>query len=373
MKHFFTAAVIYCITISSANAQTLDMPPNGGNPKATTSESIGVTDITVKYSRPGVKKRDGKVWGNVVKYGFGNSTFMSSQYFSQTGAPWRAGANETTTISFEHNVKVENRDIKAGTYGLFFALWPDSCMVIFSKVSTSWGSFYYNQNDDALRVTVKPQATELFTEKLKYEFTDQTDSTAVLAMMWEKLKIPISIYVDVPEKVINGFREKLVGPNGFVYPAWTDAARYCASVNRNLEEALEWSGRGISGFGGQKTFYSLSTKANILQKLNRLAESDSLMHEAMAFADANQMSIYARTLLGRGMKNEAMEIYIANEKKHGDVFAVNIGLARGHAANGNITKALEYAEKALKQAKNEQNKKSAEDVIAKLKEGREVN
>jgi Protein of unknown function (DUF2911) len=373
MKHFLVIFFITFLTTSGAYTQTLDMPPNGGNPKATISESIGITDITVKYSRPGVKKRDGKVWGNVVKYGFGNSSFISSQFFSQTSAPWRAGANETTTISFEHDVKVENKPIEAGTYGLYFALWPDSCIVIFSNITTSWGSFYYKQKDDALRVTVKPQPLENFVEKLKYEFIDQTDTTAVLAMMWEKLKIPMSISVDVPETVIKGLRERLVGPNGFVYPAWTDAASYCFSVNRNLDEALEWSGRGINGFGGQKTFYSLSTKAKILIKLNRLAESDSMMQQAMAFADANQMSGYARSLLGRSMKKEAMDIYNANQKKHGDVLAVNIGFARGYAANGDFKKALEYADKALKQATNDAGKKAMEDMIAKLKEGKEVN
>lgn len=373
MKRIIFISLLLLEETISVSAQILDMPPNGGNPKATTSESIGITDITVKYSRPGVKKRDGKIWGNVVKYGFGNSSFISSQFFSQTGAPWRAGANETTTITFEHDVKVENKLIKAGSYSLYFALWPDSCIVIFGSVTSSWGSFYYQEKNDVLRVTVKPQPLENFVEKLKYEFIDQTDSTAVLAMMWEKLKIPLAISVDVPETVIKGFRERLVGPNGFVYPSWTDAASYCLRVSRNLEEALEWSSRGISGFGGQKSFYSLTTKANILIKLKRTSEADSLMIAAMTYADANQMSSYARILLGKGKKKEAMDIYIANEKKHGDVVAVNIGFARGYAANGDFKRALEYAEKALKQVTNDAGKKTIEDIIAKLKEGKEVN
>lgn len=368
-----TIFFLFLVISNSIVAQIHDMPPNGGNPKAVVSESIGITDISVKYSRPGVKKREGKVWGNIVKYGFGNSSFISNQFFSQTGAPWRAGANETTVITFEHDVKIENKPIKAGSYGLFFALWPDSCIVIFSSITTSWGSFYYTPQNDILRVTVKPQTTDFFTEKLKYEFLDQTDSTAILAMLWEKLKIPIAIYVDVSEKVINGFRQKLVGPGGFVYPAWTDAANYCFRRNLNLEEALEWSGRGINGFGGQKTFYSLSTKANILFRLNRPAEADSFMIQSMAYADANQMVGYGRSLLDRGKKKEAMDIFTDNYKKHGDVFTVNVGFARGHAGIGDFAKALAYAEKALKQAPNEQGKKAMEDWIAKFKEGKNVN
>ena len=74
--------------------------------------------------------------------------------------PWRAGANETTTITFEHDVKVEGQEIKAGTYGLYMAVWPEKATIIFSKQADAWGSFFYEEKNDVLRVDVKPVALD---------------------------------------------------------------------------------------------------------------------------------------------------------------------------------------------------------------------
>src|SRR5262249_49793769 len=151
--------------------------------------------ITIKYSRPDVNKREGKIWGdgNVITYGFSTSSFITNK----NTAPWRAGANETTTITFENDVKVEGKDIKAGTYGLFMAVWPDSVTIIFSKQNDSWGSFYYEDKYDVMRVTVKPVVLDRSVEYLKYEFIEQKEKYCVIALQWEKLSIPFRVDVDV--------------------------------------------------------------------------------------------------------------------------------------------------------------------------------
>ena len=134
----------------------LTQPPNGGNKKAWVGERIGITDVTINYDRPGVKGREGKIWGQLVHTGFIDQGFGSSK-----SAPWRAGANENTTIEFTTDVTVEGKPLSAGKYGLFVAYDPNESTLIFSKNSTSWGSYFYDDKEDALRVKVKPQTTVL--------------------------------------------------------------------------------------------------------------------------------------------------------------------------------------------------------------------
>src|SRR5689334_10350961 len=191
----------------------MDLPPSGGNPRATITEEVGITSITIKYSRPDVNKREGKIWGdnNVVTYGFTTSSFITNKNTS----PWRAGANENTIITFEHDVKVEGKNLKAGTYGLFMAVWPDSVTIIFSHQSDAWGSFYYEDKNDALRVTVKPVMLDKSVEYLKYEFIEHKEKGCTIAMMWEKLMVPFRVDVDVDNIVAARLREQVTSQKGF--------------------------------------------------------------------------------------------------------------------------------------------------------------
>ena len=231
------SAFFYC---SSSSAQ-LDLPPSGNNSKASITEDVGITSITVNYSRPDVNKREGKVWGdgNVVTYGFSTQSYVTNGNTS----PWRAGANENTTIRFEHDVKVEGQSIKAGTYGLFMAMGADNVTVIFSRKFDAWGSFYYEEKYDALRVNVKPLALDKSVEWLKYEFIEQKEKYCVIAMQWEKLSIPFRVDVDVDNIIIARLREQVTGQKGFNQLNLVAAANYCLNKNMNLEEALAWSQR----------------------------------------------------------------------------------------------------------------------------------
>ena len=134
-------------------SQILFTIADGGNKKASVSERIGITDVTIHYDRPAVKGREGKIWGELVPKGFTDQGFGTSK-----AAPWRAGANENTTISFSSEVMLEGKTLPAGTYGLFIALGDGDAKIIISNNSTSWGSFFYDPKEDALRVTVKTVA-----------------------------------------------------------------------------------------------------------------------------------------------------------------------------------------------------------------------
>lgn len=142
----------------AANAQALRLPDGGVNFKSKTGRSVGVTDIEINWNAPGVKGREGKIWGtDVAWYGF---TVLG--FGSDGESPWRAGANETTTISFSTDVTINGAKLAAGKYGFFIALYPDSCTLIFNKNNEGWGSYFYNSALDVLRVSAKQQKDRSF-------------------------------------------------------------------------------------------------------------------------------------------------------------------------------------------------------------------
>jgi len=349
----------------------LDLPPSGSNPRATISEEVGITAITIKYSRPDVNKREGKIYGdgNLVPYGFTTNSFITNK----NTAPWRAGANENTTITFEHDVKVEGQAIKAGTYGLHMALGADNVVLIFSNQVDAWGSFYYEEKYDVLRVNVKPVALDKSVEYLKYEFIEHKEKYCVIAMQWEKLSVPFKVDVDVDNIILDRVRNELTSRKGFTPALILTATQYCFNKNINLEEALTWSIRAINGFQGQKTYINLRNLATAYEKLNRITEADSTMAEALTIATANQYTAYGRMLITQKRADKAMEIFTASQKRYGDVFGVNNGLMSGYSAKGDFKKALIYAEKAMAQAANDAGKKQMEGFITKLKEGKDIN
>ncbi|MCX6317598.1 MAG: DUF2911 domain-containing protein [Bacteroidetes bacterium] len=363
--------LLIAFTVSGFAHAQLDLPPSANNPRATITEEVGITSITIKYSRPDVNKREGKIWGdgNLVTYGFSTSNFITNQNTS----PWRAGANECTVISFEHDVKVEGQPLKAGNYGLFMAMGADQVTLIFSKQTEAWGAFYYKPEDDVLRVNVKPVALDKSVEYLKYEFIEHKEKYCVIAMQWEKLSVPFKVDVDVDNIVLARLREELSTRKGFTPALTLQATQYCFTKNINLEEALQWSIWAINGVGGQKTFITLRNLATAYEKLNRIPEADSTMNEALLIATANQYTAYGRQLISQKRADKAMEVFKASEKRYGDVYGVNNGLMSGYSAKGDFKNAIKYAEKAMAQAPNDATKKQFEGLITKLKEGKDIN
>ena len=366
LKLLLAAAVTTSVSIAQ-----MDLPPSGGNPRAMVSEEVGITSITIKYSRPDVNKREGKVYGdgNLVSYGFSTTSFITNR----NTAPWRAGANEATVITFEHDVKVEGKDLKAGSYALFMAMGADNVTLIFSKETDAWGSFYYKEEDDVLRVNVKPVALDKSVEWLRYEFIEHKEKYCVIAMQWEKLSVPFKVEADVDNIVLARLREQVTSQKGFNSNNMMQAAQYCLNKNINLEEALQWSIRAINGFQGQKSFITLRNLANAYDKLNRTTQADSTMDEALLIATANQYTAYGRQLITQKRVDKAMEIFKASEKRYGDMYGVNNGLMSGYSAKGDFENAIRHAEKAKAQAPNDAAKKTLEGQIAKLKEGKDIN
>ena len=366
-------ALLCCLLATSfiyvTSQGQLTQPPNGGNKKAWVGERIGITDVTIRYDRPGVKGREGKIWGQLVPVGYTDQGFGSSK-----AAPWRAGANENTTIEFSTDVTIEGKPLAAGKYGFFIAFDPNESTIIFSKNSSSWGSFYYDPNEDALRIKVKPQATDQAVEWLKYEFTDETPNSATVNLYWEKMRFPFKVEVDALKTQLASIQNELRSDKGFTWQAWDQAAQWALQNNTNLEQALKWAD-SASGpiFGGANIFQPNATKAQILEKLGRTDEATALMKKSLPLANMNEIHQYARQLLAQKKSKEALDVFKMNYDKNPNQFTTLMGLTRGYSANGDYKNALKYAEQALPLAPNAQNKSNVQTMIGKLQQGKDVN
>jgi hypothetical protein len=339
------------------------------SPGASVSQTIGITDVTVTYHRPSVQKRE--IWGSLVPYGFNDLGFGTSK-----AAPWRAGANENTLISFQHDVVVAGSPLPAGTYGLLMAIAPDGTVtVIFSHDTGSWGSFFYDPSRDALRVNVKWEDAP-FREQLSYDFSDVTKDSAVLALSWEKKRIPIPLKVHTNENVVASLRQELNGSKGFQSQSWTTASAYLLANNIDLPLALEWAQTAVSGrSAGERNFNNLSNEAAVLEKLGRADEGKAIMDEVMKTATAPQIHQYGRFLLSLGKNDRALAVFKLNAEMHPDAWPVNYGLARGYSAIGDYKSALEALLKAQTQvpAGDTLNAAAIKVNIEKLKRGETIN
>jgi hypothetical protein len=366
MKKLFL--LLLTIISISAYAQ-LTTGAIGGNKKAWVGEKIGVTAITINYDRPGVKGREGKIWGELVHYGFKDLGYGTSK-----ASPWRAGANENTTIEFSTAVKIEGKDLPAGKYGFFIEVQPNECTLIFSRRSTAWGSYFYDEKEDALRVKVKQQVQDRSQEWLAYEFSDQTDNSAVISLVWEKWRIPFKVDADVAKNQLEVFRQELTSGKSGDKDNWVQAARFAVLNGGDLQEALTWADFAISGqFVGEANFNTLSTKADILTKLNRNKEADSLMQKALPFGTMQEIHAYGRNLLAQKRTKEALEVFKLNHQKNPNQFTTLMGLTRGYSAVGDYKNALKFAQLAQPLAPNEMNKNNVTAAIEKLKKGQDMN
>jgi len=368
LKAVLTAAIIQFVLVDFANAQ-LSSLPDAGNRRATVSEGVGITDITIHYNRPHVKGREGHIWGELIPVGYVDQGFGTSK-----AAPWRAGANENTWIEFSTDVKIEGQTLPAGKYGFFVAYDPSECTVIFSKNYTSWGSFFYKPEEDALRVKVKPASADKSVEWLKYEFTDQKPTGATIELEWEKLIIPVKVEVDVINTQLASFRRELRSEKGFTWEAWDQAAAYCAQNKTNLDEALLWTDQAVSpNFGGSQSFQAWSTKAMILDSLGRSTEAAEVMKKALPYGNIGELYTYGRALIAQKHGKEALEVMKLNHDKHPGDYITEMGMARGYSAVGDYKKALEFVQKAQPLATSQPRKNFIEKATKLLQDGKDIN
>ncbi|WP_316772929.1 DUF2911 domain-containing protein [Pedobacter frigiditerrae] len=363
MKKLLLIALLLGAHQVFAQLQPLTTPNAGGNKKASVSENIGLCEVKIDYNRPGVKGREGKIWGtNLAFYGLTDQQFGASK-----AAPWRVGANESTTISFSTDVMVEGKVLPAGKYGLFMNCSEKETIVIFNKNTTAWGSFSYDPADDVLQVTVKNETLDKGVEWMKFEFENQTDNSAAIALLWEKRRIPFKVQVDLLKTQFASFKRELETPKGFSSSALLQAANFCLRNNYELAQGSIWADKAMgSSFPGERNFLTLSAKANYLIKENKIADADVLMKEAITYGTAPQLNAYANSLMAQKKEKEAATIYLLNYTKYPTVFVTNYSLAKMYVATNQKEKAIKLAKSALQYSNNEAQKTMTESLIKEL-------
>ncbi len=368
----FKTPVVYFLLLffisSSVTAQMMRLPETSVNYKCKTARQLAATEIAINWNAPGVKGREGKIWGtDIAPYGFNILGFGSA-----VASPWRAGADESTTISFSTDVIINGKQLAAGKYGFFIALYPDSCTLIFNKNTAGWGSYFYKSEMDVLRVTARQQKEmKESKERLDYTFSKQTGNAVEVSMEWERWRIPFTVEVDLVNTTLAYIRTQMSGAAGFDPPSLESAAIWCLQNNVNAEEALGWITSAVDpNLGGVNSFKALSTQAGLLNKLNKKEEAAKMMQTAMDNASVSDIHNYGRQLLAENKVKEAMEVFELNYKKFKGAWPTNAGLMRGYSAMGDFKKALEYAKAALAQAPSEEIKKIISNAVDTLSKGK---
>ncbi|MFT3841545.1 MAG: DUF2911 domain-containing protein [Myxococcaceae bacterium] len=341
MRTFLAVALLVG---SLAQAQGLKLPQQ--SPAATVSQQVGLTDITVSYHRPGVGGR--AIWGELVPY----------------GDTWRAGANENTTITFSSDAKVEGKAIKAGTYGLhMIPVKGKDWTVAFSNVSSAWGSFTYDQKEDALRVTVKPHPIDTVEERLSYRFDNPTDTTVTLVMSWEKLAVPMAISVETPKVTMASVRTELRGILNYDDRAQTAAADYWLKNGGAPDEGLKMVEKAIAR---RPSYANLMIKAGFLEKQGKAKDAEELRTKAKAIATENELNNAAYGLMADKKIDEAIKMFQAVVEKYPDSWNAHDSLGEALLTKGDKAGAAASYKKALALAKDPVQKKRIEGVLARI-------
>jgi len=346
MKRAALLAFLFLLAPVATFAQSPALTVPQASPRASVLQRVGLTDITVTWSRPAVNNR--KVWDGLVPY----------------GKVWRAGANENTTIAFSTAVSIDGKSVPAGTYGLHMIPTQSTWTVILSKVSTAWGSFDYDEKSDQLRFSATPEPAPQM-ERLSYSIDDPAEREATVALRWEKVRLPFKVSADTPAIVMDSVRKEMHGIAQFFPKGWADAAGLALRYNTNLDEAVAWADRSMKI---QPTFEGLMVKANLLDKKGDSAAAGPVREKAFGLANEVQMNLFGYNLLGQpGKEKEAIAIFERNVKAHPESWNVYDSLGEAQAKVGDKAAAQASFQKAHSLVKDAVQKARIEKTLAELR------
>jgi tetratricopeptide (TPR) repeat protein len=350
MRHAVSLAVAGALlaaplapAVLSAQAPPLVLPKQ--SPRASLSQTVGLTTLTLTYDRPSVNGRE--IWGALVPY----------------DSVWRAGANENTVLEVTSPVRIGGKSLDAGRYGLHMIPARGDWTIILSRQANAWGSFSYDPKEDALRFPATPAVGGMH-ERLAYTFDDPTDSSVVLTLRWEKLAVPITIGIDSKAVVVDSLREQLRGLGRFFWQPWSQAAAWCAANGTNLEEAAAWAERSIAL---NENFTNLRVKAALLGQRGDEAGAAAAAQRSLAIATEAEVNTYGYLLMGQGKVDSALVIFRKNVKDHPKSWNTYDSLAEAYAKKGEKKLAIENYSKALAMATDPAQKQRITAALASLR------
>ncbi len=264
MARRLLAFLLAAIAVAApATAQQFTTPRP--SPNAKVSQTLGLTELSVTYSRPGVKGR--AIWGALVPY----------------NEPWRTGANEATQFSTSDDIKVEGQPLPAGTYAFVTIPTADTWTIVFSKQKEMWGAFDYDPKNDALRVTVKPVAAE-HVERMAFTFDDPTNDGATLNLRWEKLSVPVKITVDTPAKTLSAARTAIAAAKPDDWRTPYRAASWALDAGVAQEDVAAWA---QSANKAKDNFQTSGLLAKLAARGGDTKNAIVLMKKSIAFGKAD--------------------------------------------------------------------------------------
>ena len=357
-----------------AAAQNVTTPPSGDNQRSTVTQRIGLVTLSVDYSSPrvhlGGRDRRGHIWGELVPWGMVDLGFNNGKL-----SPWRAGANQNTVFTVSHDVLVDGHPLPAGSYGIHMIPQKDEWTIVFSKESTAWGSFFYDPAQDFLRITAKPEKHD-YREWLTYDFPVREPDHARVELQWEELAVGWDVKVpSMNDLYLTTIRQELHNSQGFDRRGFETAAQFTLQANTDLDEGLTWINAAMTGpLSGDVGFTTLSTRYQLLDRLNRTEEAKKALDElaAMPGITAAQIHGLARQLQIANKSNAAVTLYKLNAKRFGDAWPTNVGMGRAAALEGDNKTALEYFRKAAAQAPDDLNRRNLQGFVKTLEEGKPI-
>lgn len=267
-KYLSFSFLITFLMISVAYSQELPQ----ASPVSKLEQRIGLTDISVRYSRPSVKDR--KIWGDIVPY----------------RAVWRTGANACTVISFSDNVSINGQTLPAGEYSFFTIPTENEWTVIFNKNTKLWGSDGYKQEDDVLRFNVKPDMNAPFTETMLFAFDNIRIDAADLQLMWANMKLSFRISTDTDTKALANIK-KAVADAENTYRTYNASATYLLDANKDLPQALDWAKKSVAM---QEKFWNLYTLSRAYAANNMIKEAIATAEKSLKLSQESKQEAYVK-------------------------------------------------------------------------------
>ncbi len=333
-----------CVDSAPLLAQA-GLPALRASPAASVTQTIGYTDVTVSFHRPGVKGRE--VFGGLVSF----------------GQLWRVGANENTTLSLASPVTVNGQDLDAGTYGVHVIPFRDKAWtVIFSKQTNLWGSMGYAKEQDALRLEIEPEDSAL-TERMNFVFSPVDNELCELRLDWAEVSLLMTLQVDLDTSRFYATRT-LIEESGAEDPALLQsAAEWAVSKGESLEDALAWISQAVDQ---KKTFTNLGIKAQVLEKLGRTEEAAPLKKEAWMVATEEDLSRVGGQLMSNRMYSEAVPIFKLSVRNNPKSWKAHDQLGEASLKSGDRNGAKAAYSRALELVDDEPTQKRLQKVIDEL-------